>query len=44
MEIYKSTGSYTQQASGIAKLALMSLSGTHSKLVQGGAQAPKKDF
>ena len=44
MEIYKSTGSYTLEASGIAKLTLMSLSGTYSKLVQGGAQAPKKDF
>ena len=44
MEIYKSTGTYTREASGIAKLTLMSLSGTYSKLVQGGAQAPKKDF
>jgi len=44
MELYKSTGTYTQQAAGTVKLYLMSLNSTYNKIVKGGASAPKKDF
>ena len=44
MELYKSTGTYTQQAAGTVKIYLMSLNSTYNKVVKGGASAPKKDF
>jgi len=44
MEIYKSTGTYTQQAAGVVKLYIMSLNSTYNKVVKGGTSAPKKDF
>ena len=43
MERYKST-SFTIDAIVVANAALASLNKTYNKLVQGGAQAPKKDF
>ena len=44
MNLYKSTGSYNQQAAGIVKIYLMSLSSTYNTVVKGGATSPKKDF
>ena len=43
MERYKST-SFTIDAIVVANAALASLNKTYNKLVQGGPQAPKKDF
>ena len=44
MDLIKSTGAYTQEAAGTAKINLMSLSSNYNKVVKGGATAPKKDF
>ena len=43
MELYKSSGTYTQQAAGTVKIFLMSLNSTYNEVVEGGS-TPKKDF
>lgn len=44
IELYKSSASYNQKASGIVNMLLISLNSTYNKQVQGGASTPKKDF
>lgn len=44
IELYKSTGTYNQQAAGMSKLYIMSLNSTYNKVVKGGPSGMKKDF
>ena len=43
MELYKSTGTFTQEAAGTVKIFLMSLNSTYNEVVE-GASTPEKDF
>ena len=43
MELYKSSGTYTQEAAGTVKIFLMSLNSTYNEVVK-DASTPKKDF
>ena len=44
IELYKSTGTYNQKATGIVKLYIMSLNSTYNNVVKGGPSGMKKDF
>tara|TARA_B100000575_G_C23111578_1_gene642153 strand:+ start:506 stop:1723 length:1218 start_codon:yes stop_codon:yes gene_type:complete len=44
IELYKSSGTYNQRATGIVKLLIMSLNSTYNKVVKGGPSGMKKDF
>jgi len=44
IELYKSSGTYNQRATGIVKLLIMSLNSTYNKIVKGGPSGMKKDF
>tara|TARA_B100001287_G_scaffold182605_1_gene154037 strand:- start:184 stop:1389 length:1206 start_codon:yes stop_codon:yes gene_type:complete len=44
IELYKSSGTYNQRATGVVKLLIMSLNSTYNKVVKGGPSGMKKDF
>ena len=44
IELYKSSGTYNQRATGIVKLLIMSLNSTYNKVVRCGPSGMKKDF